>query len=363
MSKQNYKKTWELYRDQELKKALPIIEELGFVLEDKQVHIAGERFLSSGQKLVLIGRQKKDNKKVVIKISSHRKQINEIKNERKHRKALSKIIFSYHKFYSPKEVFFTRKNNYYISIVEYIEQEKTFLERSQKEQFFLSLKAFETQEGVHATTYQHVSSINKIFDNLTANDYIKKFQDCQKNIISFFPQDKKTKNILQKAETELKNNQNIINLYKNFLTHWDFVPHNIRIKKNNIYLLDHSSIRFGNKHESWARFINFMLLYNRTLEKNLLFYLEKNRCPEESESLRLMRIFRLSELLSFYTNTLKKAEGNLRLLNQKRFQLWLYVLESLLDNKPISQEILDNYKKDRDQLRSSEEKQRQKKLH
>lgn len=363
MTNIDYKKDWELYRDRELKKTLPILDELGFVLDKEQVHIDGERFLSSGQKLVLVGKEKQTDRKVIIKISSDEKLINEIKNERNHRQALKEIVFSYHKFYSPEEILFTQKNNYYISVVEYIKQSKTFLERDQKEQFFLSLKAFETQEGVHATTYQHVASVNKVFENLEAKDYLERFLVCKENIFNASQDNKNLKLILEKAELELKNGQDNINLYANFLTHWDFVPHNIRIKRGNIYLLDHSAIRFGNKHESWARFINFMVLYNRTLEKNLLSYLKNNRSPEEVESLRLMRIFRLTELLSFYANTLNKAQGDLLALNQKRFNLWSHVLESVINKTEISDALIEEYKKNRDQLRSPEEKQRQEKLH
>lgn len=142
----NHKTNWEAYRDKELQEAIPIIKELGFALDEKQVHIVGERFLSSGQKLVLLGKQISTNKKVVIKISSHPDLINEIKNERKHRQALKKINFSYHKFFSPKEILFKKIGRYYISIIEFIDQEKTFLERDQKEQFFLSLKALKPKK-------------------------------------------------------------------------------------------------------------------------------------------------------------------------------------------------------------------------
>lgn len=198
---------------------------------------------------------------------------------------------------------------------------------------------------------------------MDASDYIKKFVKYKDRIFSLFPSDNNLKKVLTEAQKTLEKNSSTINLYSDFLTHWDFVPHNIRIKDGNIYLLDHSSIRFGNKHESWARFINFMILYNRTLEKNLLKYLRDNRSKEEILSLKLMRIFRLSEILSFYANTLSKAEGDLLILNQKRFEFWTYVLESVIHNREISDEIVDAYKHDRDKLRSKEENIRQKGLH
>ena len=73
MTKNEHKTKWEAYRDNELQSAIPIIADLGFELDSEQVHIVGERYLSSGQKLVLIGKQISTNKKVVIKI---RKAVN-----------------------------------------------------------------------------------------------------------------------------------------------------------------------------------------------------------------------------------------------------------------------------------------------
>ena len=48
-----------------------------------------------------------------------------------------------------------------------------------------------------------------------------------------------------------------------------------------MYLLDHSSLRFGNKYEGWARFRNFTTFYNRPLEEALLLYMRNNRAEEK----------------------------------------------------------------------------------
>ncbi|MDP2812409.1 MAG: hypothetical protein Q8O32_01825, partial [bacterium] len=148
-----------------------------------------------------------------------------------------------------------------------------------------------------------------------------------------------------------------------FLTHWDFVPHNIRVKGNDIYLLDHSSIRFGNKYEGWARFINFMTLYNPELADDLLFYVQKNRPVSEYLSLRAMRVYRLAEIIWHYANTLDLALGDLKILNQARIDFWLKVLSVVLGNKYLDAKVVDDYRKKRDSLRSQSEKDRQKNLH
>ena len=363
MKNNNFKIEWEKWRDQELKIISPLLNKLGFELKEKQIHIKGERYISIGKKLILIAQRKKDNKKVIIKISKDKDEIKEIKKERQSRKILEKINFSYRPFLSPPEILFIKKNKYYIFITEFIEQNKTFLERNLEEQFFFSLKSFDAQEGAHITTLKHFSLILKTFESIYAQDYLNKFKKNKNIIISFFPENKNIKNILEQSFLLLKKEQKIINLYSDFLTHWDFVPHNFRIRNNKTYLLDHSALHFGNKYEGQARFINFMILYNRPLEKMLLNYIKNNRSSEELLSLKLMRIFRLEELILHYARSIQKADSILSNLNLERFRFWSYILEKVLKDEDISDEIINKYKKTRDSLRSTDENERQKKLH
>ena len=156
--------------------------------------------------------------------------------------------------------------------------------------------------------------------------------------------------------------QKYISLYSGFLTHIDFVPHNIRIHNRTIYILDHSDIHIANKHEGWARFLNYMTLYNHTLESMLLTYIKKNRPREEYESLRLMRIYKLTELIAHYARTLQKAEGNLYMLNSKRLHFWSDVLQGIITNNTVSDKRVQEYITHRDKLRSVHENVRQKEL-
>jgi len=359
----NTKKLWKTYYKTELTKIIPLLDNLGFSLEEEQVHVIGERYIINNQKLILTGRRVKNGQRVIIKISNNEKFIKEIEHERKCREILKKIDFSSHVFFSPQEILFTKKQGFIIFVTAFIEQENTFLERPFEEQFFLALKALEVQEGVHATTYKHASVIKKIFGIWNAEKYFEIFNKYKKEIESKSPENKKTKIIFLKAQEFIRTNFETINLYSGFLVHWDFVPHNIRIDKLNIYLLDHSSMRFGNKHESWARFINFMTLYNPKLEKALIDYIKDNRSQEETLSLQLMRVFRLTELIKYYVSTLENLSGNVLTLNKKRIEFWSNALEAVLDNKFVRQEIIDDYKNIRDSLRSEDEKQRQKNLH
>lgn len=358
-----YKKQWQEYKDSELKAVGPILDMLGFELDDEQVHIGGERYITGGRKLVLLGRQKNGNKKVVIKISRDKEGIAEIEHEWKCRNVLQKINFAYHIFFTPKEILYTKQAGFTIFITRFIEQKSPFLDRPLEEQFFLALKAFEAQEGVHATTYEHTNTIKKTFGMWNSQDYLNNFDRYYAGITEKLPDNIRIKELLDKARNFLLQNFEIIDLYSDFLTHWDFVPHNFRILGNDIYLLDYSSIRFGNKYEGWARFINFMTLYNRPLEEKLFQYVKDNRDEKEYLSLRLMRVFRLAELIWYYANTLDKAEGNLLSLNKKRIDLWINVLEAVLDNKKVDYKLVEDYKLDRDSLRDEEERLRQQGLH
>lgn len=353
----------------EIKKITLILKKIGYSLNSNQPHISGEKLLmqavttTSGEKLILLGKTIIDNKKVVIKISNNRQGIEEIQHEHICKKSLKNIIFSYKQFYSPKEILLIKKNGYLISIQNFIKKEKNFIDFPLEKQFDLTLQGFKTQEGAHATTYKHLKLISKTFGRVNSNWYIKSYKKFQKNIFKKLPKNKKIHFLLKKGLSELKQNQQTIEQYCNFLTHTDFVPHNFITVENKIYLLDHSAIRFGNKYEGWARFLNFMTLYNRPLEESLIFYIKNNRTSEELLSLKLMRIFRLGEIIWYYTNLLQKTSNDLHALTQARIKLWTSILETILSDKLISEKKINTYKILRNSLRSDDEKKRQKNLH
>ena len=359
----SYQKDLEELREQKLIKVTLFLSKLGFELDKKQAHISGERYLLGYKKLVLLAKRISDNKKVIIKLSNDPAMIKEINDEWNSRQILKKINFAYHVFFSPPIILFTKKQDYTVLVTEFIEQESIFLDRPLPDQFFIALKAFEAQEAIHATTYEHAHVISKVFGIWTANTYLQKLTKYSQDIEQTLPGNKKLLELLQKSKEFTNNNLLIIDLYSNFLTHWDFVPHNFRIREHDMYLLDHSSLRFGNKYEGWARFINFMILYNYPLEKALLKYVKDNRGEKEYLSLRLMRVFRLTELIWYYTNNLGKSRGDLKTLNKKRIDLWTNVLKSVLEDGAIDRDYVDRYKQERNSLRSEEEKQRQVGLH
>lgn len=368
MKNNDTKEYWERYKNSELDKISRILKKLGYTLEEKQPHISGERFLSEavttahGRKFILVGNNDAGGK-VIIKATSDKKGGQEIEHERKCREVLKEIKFAYQTFFTPAETLFIKKDGHTISIQEFIEQERPFLERGTPEQFGLALKAFKAQESAHATTYAHERLVRKNFGSIDAKEYLKVFEKFKKDIASHFSKNEELAENLKKAEKILEENKKTIEQYCGFLTHVDFVPHNIRIADRNIYLLDHSSLRFGNKYEGWARFLNFMALYNPSLESALTEYVKNNRTEEESLSLKLMRIYRLGEIIWYYTNTLAKTSGDLYTLNTKRVQFWTEVLKAMLENKNVSKEIVEKYKNDRNSLRSEEEKERQIGLH
>lgn len=363
------KQEWETYKERELARILPILERLGFSLDTDQPHIEGERYLmqavttTSGRKLILLGRQNSTGIRVVIKATSEADGMRELTHERVCRRVLQEINFAYSVFLSPKEVLFTKQQGCLLSIQAFIEQEQTFLSRPIEEQFAFALRAFKAQEGAHATTYEHMHRIRKTFGSTSEKEYLERFSNFKTNIANAVPANTALLALLAKGEEALIDGTRTIEQYSGFLTHTDFVPHNFRIKDDGIYLLDYSSLRFGNKYEGWARFVNFMELYNPPLRDALLTYVAENRTHEESHSLKLMRIYRLGEILWYYTQTLAKSIGDLHTLNSARIDLWASVLESVLSGTPVPEEVLVHYTELRDQLRSPEEKHRQIDLH
>lgn len=359
---------WKKYLENEL----PVISRLllphHITLLPDQPHVKGERFLIQalttigGKKLILLGTNTKTNRKVVIKATNDYQGKEELKHERKCRSLLHTMKFSYENFHSPKELLFIETEGYVLYVGDFIEQSCSFLERPLSEQFDFSLRALKAQEQTRATTAKHIREVKNVFGTRTSEDYLMMVRGFLRKIAESGEFDE-AYSLVKKIQLELELNQERIEQYCGFLTHTDFVPHNFRINNNTLYLLDFSSLRFGNKHESWARFLNFMTLYNPELELHLSKYVKENRSVEEKESLHLMRLFRLTELIAYYVGTLDRSADTLRELNTTRVRFWTAVLQAELTNTTVSSDIVEKYKATRDLLRSTDEKQRQIGLH
>lgn len=335
--------------------AAPVLTSMGFMLEPQQPHIAGERTLTGpiggGHKLLLLG-QDSSGARVVIKISNDPKAVAEMAHERVCRDLLESIKFATEVFHSPRELVFEKRGGYTILVTEFVTQDTAFLERPIDEQFRLALAAFKAQEGAHATTYEHARTIKGTFGEMRSGNYLEKLREYVRETSG-----------LDAALAFAEKHKETLEQYCGFLTHWDFTPQNIRVHNGQIYLLDHSSLRFGNKYEGWARFINFMELYNPALARALVQYVKLNRTQEESLALKIMRAYRLAELVRYYSGWLPRTDGSLHELAEARISFWKNVLQAVLDDKDVSPALVEEYKKTRDSLRSEEEKERQKGLH
>lgn len=364
----NHTSEWSAFRERELKEVVPLLAQLGFELDPEQRHIIGERELlmsthdvgGGGYKLVLTGTRMSDGMRVVIKVTSDPSGIAEIERERKARDTITKLPFSYSIFTPPKEILNVTKDRHLISVTEFIEQEKPFLERPLKEQSSLALRALKIQEGVHATTYSHTKTIKSIFGSVGSEYYTSTARAYAESMQG---SDLVNQEEVRRAVHLIEMHAECIEQYSGFLTHADFVPHNLRIRGDTIYLLDYASIHFGNKYESWARFLNFMALHNRPLEQALAAYVVHNRTPEENASLKAMRVFKSLFLVYFYSKNVLSTHGNLRALTEARIHFWSNVLSAQLQSKEIPESVIETYRETRDSLRSEEEKLRQKELH
>jgi hypothetical protein len=360
--------SWDAYCADELAALKPILSRHGYSLDESQPHLGGERYLmqavttASGRKLILLGRYT-DGMRVVIKATREPNGIRELRHEQHCREVLTKIDFAGSVFHLPTRLALIETKGFYIIVTEFLENKPTFLERSLKEQFGLALRAFKAQESAHATTFSHRKLIMSIFGMRTGAMYLTMMHSFIENVRATLASESTLISRLADAHALLAVHERTIEQYSGFLTHTDFVPHNIRIKDDTIYLLDHSSLTFGNKYEGWARFLNFMALYNPPLSRALTEYIALNRSPEESVSLRMMRLYRLAEIIWYYTETLEKSDGDLLRLNRARVVFWSDVLASVLADTPLPESIIERYKSTRDSLRSEDEKKRQVGLH
>ncbi|MBI1974290.1 MAG: hypothetical protein HYS51_00290 [Candidatus Zambryskibacteria bacterium] len=329
---------------------------LGFTLDAEQPHMSGERFLMMKDKSVLVATDEK-GRKVIVKIADIPGGQKEIEHEKQTRDLLKSMVFANDKILFPTETYFGKKNGYLIWATEFVPQEKVYVAHTLEEQFFLILKALEEQEAFHATTFEHLKSVDGFFPVYTTQTYLKKFEEFKKKVSTH--NDKNIIETLEKAEQFLVANKKTLNKYVNYLTHTDFVPHNFRVRDKSIYMLDLSAVHFGNKYEGWARFLNYMVIHNPKLEKFLADYVRENRGEEEYFCLRLMRVYKLGFLLDFYVRSLNKTEGNLKELTLERIDFWHQILKYILNDEKIPENFVEEYKKKRDDLRSEDEKKRQ----
>jgi len=364
------REAWDAYREEELRRITPIIANLGYTLDVTQVHTGGERFLMAGArdvgggglKLVLVGRDTKTGKRVIIKVSNSVHGIAEIERERECREILHKLQFASRAFRTPEELLYTKEGPYVISVTSYIEQERAFIEHSLDEQFFLALRAFETQEGVHATTYSHAQTIKKTFGMVGVQEYLEGYDSFMGRALAADPGNAELTHMLERGRKFLHAHRTDIERYSGFLTHADFVPNNLRVAGRDLFLLDYASVHFGNKYESWARFLNFMITHNTELERTLARYVRENRGEEEYLSLRLMRVYKIAFLLAFHTEALLKTSGNLHELTRRRVHLWTEAMSAVLEDKDVPDEVIASYVGQLDRLRSDDEKARQKEI-
>ncbi len=348
----------------ELSDITRIVGALGYTLAPDQPHISGERFLM--QAITTVGGQKyilnatdTTGRQVIIKATKHLAGQQEIEHERTCRQQINNLAFAYNVFAVPEELLHTKREGYLIRVQAYIPQERPFHERPLLEQFDYALEAFIAQEHSRATTGKHVKQIEHTFGIATPATYLTL---CQ-GFLTEHTGDTIARELITRAYQELERGQIRLTQYGHFLTHTDFVPHNFRIHNGKLYLLDFSAIRFGNKHESWARFLNFMTLHNPALEAAFITYFKDNRATEEQESLHLMRLFRLTEIMTYYRKTLPRSSGNLKTLNEARVVFWGEVLSAMLAHEPLGEAVRTKYQTTRDSLRSEDEKKRQIGLH
>jgi hypothetical protein len=227
-----------------------------------------------------------------------------------------------------------------------------------------ALAAFKAQEGAHATTFKHRRLIRTAYELRGARQYERNAADFLRHVRELATDDLALHELLARTNAILSAETVRIEQYCGFLTHTDFVPHNIRIDADGtMYLLDHSSLAFGNKYEGWARFLNFMTLYNPPLAQALTAYVRDNRSEEESQALWLMRLYRLSEIIFYYVKASRGSTGDLEKLNRARIGFWSTVLTCVLLRQDVPHNVITEYQTLRDSLRSPEEKERQKGLH
>jgi hypothetical protein len=324
-----------------------ILEKLGYIIDEDQPHLSNEGVLLMRDKRVLLGKDTL-GKRVVIKLSNSPGGREEIIKEKLAQDTLSRAIFSQETIHFPEEVYYGEHEGYIIRVTKFIEQEQVFGAYPFEKQFFMIMREFEAQESFYANTFEHISIIERTFPTTHAKDYITQFGNF------------KIGEHKDAALKLLEENKDNIETRSNYLTHTDFVPSNFRISSDKIYMIDLSSIHFGNRYEGLARFLNYCTIHNPPLLKAITDYIKEDRGNEEYLSLRIMRIYKAGLLINHYHNILEKTDGDLTTLTHIRLDLWQNILQHLMEDRPVDPSLIEEYKAKRDKLRSPDELNRQK---
>jgi hypothetical protein len=72
-----------------------------------------------------------------------------------------------------------------------------------------------------------------------------------------------------------------------------------------------------------------------------------------------MRAYKITFLLEYYARSLAKTADDLHTLTLARFTFWREALTAILEDRPLSKEVTEQYVMTRNTLRSEEEKARQ----
>lgn len=335
-----------------------ILELLGFHLDRYQPHLSGERKIKSLTKLVLIGQNEK-KQKVVIKTSQAQAEKKRIETEHYIRQELEQLSKTFKGLLIPREVFYGLKNSFLFFITEFIDQPKVFVAHNLKEQFGMIKKAIESQEAVKLKNFSKMTRSGQACPVFTEKEYLAELKD-EIDFINRNYQDKKLSEALSMAQKFFQEKIKLVAKYCGYLVHDDFCPHNFRVNNGQIHFLDYTAANFGNKYITWARLLNYMTLHNPKLEKLVLGDFKKNRSQEDLECLRILRIYKTVFLIMYYVKISKKTSGKLLNLTKIRINFWHNFLQKLLQNKTVTKTELADYLNQRDRLRSSEEKKRQK---
>lgn len=331
---------------------------MGFRLEDYQPHVTGERKIKSLTKLVLLGQDKR-GRRVIVKTSDKSGEKRKIEQEKKIRQELEKISAVSKNILIPRQIFYGRRNGFLLLITEFIDQPKIFVAHNLKEQFEMIRRAIEGHELINLKEFRKTVGKRHTCPIFTEKKYLRELNK-QINFINKNYKDAKLRQTLMTAKKVFATNTSLTAKYSGYLVHDDFCPHNFRVNNGKIYLLDYNAANLGNKYITWARLLNYMVLHNSKLERQILGHFKKNLTPEGLECLRVFRIYKTVFLIMYYVKTSKKTSGNLLKLTKVRINFWHNFLKKLIENKSLAKKELGEYIKQRDSLRSGEEKKRQK---
>ena len=321
--------TWDAYREKELPALIPLLASEGVSIADEPL-LRGVYAVPEKPALTLLGTRTEDGKRVVVHVTSDPDTAKDLEGTHRRRECIERYECLPSSIHLPEELAFGRRDMHTFMVTKFLYEDRSFSELSLEEGFFFALRVLEAQEQAPALSYRATRDAHKLLDTFSAQRYVNTVQQYRRSVTKLLPEHTQAQEVLALAGAALLRERERIDRYSGALLYHRASPETVRVSGGEMYLLDPALFRFGNRYESWAHFVDHAALHQPELESALTTYIRENRGEEVSETLRLMRLYTLAEVIHRDARARQRVATEKAVELDTRIDFWTAVLQTQL---------------------------------